>query len=196
MSSQGDPRGFVNGKLSKDYNALFQSPLEEQVISGPAIPRTFGSIRNTFQWKGISLSFNIIYRLGYYFQKNSLGYYSLFKYGKGDPEYAERWQKPGDEKLTNVPSLEYPVNLKRNSFYQQSDVNVLRADNIKLNDFRISYRPSSCFSKLSVENIELFAYVYNTNIMLWKANKLGLDPDFPSGLKTPVSISLGVKANF
>ena len=35
-------------------------------------------------------------------------------------EFAQRWQKPGDELKTNVPSVIYPANSLRDNFYDYS----------------------------------------------------------------------------
>jgi hypothetical protein len=54
-------------------------------------------------------------------------------------DYARRWQKPGDEQRTNVPSFTYPTDSSRDQFYNQSSVNVEKGDNIRLQDARLAY---------------------------------------------------------
>ncbi|MDQ2719434.1 MAG: hypothetical protein M3Z26_06675 [Bacteroidota bacterium] len=46
-----------------------------------------------------------------------------------------------------------------------------------------------------MNDFQLFLYLNNVGI-LWKANKLGIDPDYGMGLPAPRSISIGIKANF
>jgi TonB-linked SusC/RagA family outer membrane protein len=197
LDSAGNPQGYVDGKKSTDYNALFNLPISQQVIGGSALPHYFGSLRNNLSWKGFAFSFNITYRFDYYFRKPSLNYYLLFKYGEGNEEYAKRWQKPGDENITSVPSLIYPVKSKRDAFYQQSEINVLKADNIRINDIRLSYNFSPAIIKrLSLKNLQLYSYISNLNWLIWKANKDGIDPDFPTGLRIPPSFSFGLKTDF
>ena len=197
LDSTGNPLGYVNGKKSSDYYAIQNTPLVDQSIGGSAIPHFFGAFRNTVSCKNLSLSFNITYKLGYYFRKPSLNDYNLFYYGKGNPEYSKRWQKPGDEKITNVPALLYPVDNSRETFYQYADINVEKADNIRLSDIRLSYQlPFKALKRFSFQRFELFAYLSNLNLLIWKANKVGLDPEFPTGLKTPPSASFGITTNF
>lgn len=197
LDSSGNPQGYVNGKPSTDYDAIANTPLQEQAIGGAAVPRFFGSVINTFEWKGISVSANILYRLGYYFRRPSLNYFSLFKNGMGNAEYSKRWQQPGDELTTNVPALVYPVNSSRKNFYQYSDINVEKADHLRLTDVRVSYEfPSPVFRKSFVQHLQVYAYLSNLNVLLWKANKEGVDPEFPTRLKTPVSASFGIKTDF
>lgn len=197
LDSLGNPSGYVNGQKSINYTALFKTPIENQVISGSALPHYFGSFRNTFWWKHLSLSINITYKLGYYFRKPTLSSADLFNKGIGNIEYNNRWQKPGDENTTNVPSLLYPVNTQREQFYHYADINALRADHTRLNDIRLSWElPPRVLQNLHRERFEVFAYFSSLNILIWKANKAGIDPEYPSGLKAPMQMSFGIKTNF
>ncbi len=196
LNSSGNPVGYINGKKSTAYDSLTSQPLQNQSIDGSAVPHFFGSFRNSVSFKEFTLSANITFRLGYYFRRPSLSYYSLFYNLQGNPEYEQRWQHPGDELKTNVPSMIYPVDSYRDQFYNYADINVLNAGNIRLNDVRLGYTFSQLFKSRILKQPELFAYASNLNVLLWKANKAGIDPDFPTGLKTPISISFGLRTNF
>src|ERR1700759_134951 len=100
------------------------------VYNGPANPTIFGSIRNTISKGHFSLSLVISYKLNYYFRKPALSYYGLFNQWNGLGTFSQRWQKPGDERITNVPSLTYAPSSFRDQFYANSETNVDRADNI------------------------------------------------------------------
>jgi TonB-linked SusC/RagA family outer membrane protein len=183
----GDPQGYIDGHVSSDYNALTQTPIKDQVIHGPALPPVYGNLLNTFTWKGISLSANITYKLGYYFRRSTISYVSLFSSGTGHSDYLKRWRQPGDEKFTNVPSMIYPnPSSMRDYFYTNSEITVEKGDHIRLEDIRLSYR---------YRNYQVYAYMSNMNALIWKANKAGLDPDAPSGLRPPRIIALGVKVD-
>lgn len=183
----GDPQGYVDGHVSKDYQALSQRPITEQVIHGPALPPVSGNLLNTFTWKGISLSANITYKLGYYFRRNTISYTTLFASGTGHSDYLKRWRQPGDEQFTNVPSMIYPnPTSQRDDFYINSDINVEKGDHIRLVDLRLSYR---------YRKYQVYTYMTNLNALIWKANKAGLDPDAPSGLRQPRTIAFGVKVD-
>ncbi|MBB6498970.1 SusC/RagA family TonB-linked outer membrane protein [Pedobacter cryoconitis] len=191
----GDPMGYVNGQISKDYAAIAKNSIDQQVVHGSALPPVFGTFRNTFEWRNFSLAFNIIYKFGYYFRRPSLNYTDLFTMGKGNPEIDKRWQKTGDELITNVPSLIYPAIQLRDNFYNESEINVERADHIRLDDVFIGYnitpKPSQVF-----KSIQIYFYSNRLNLLIWKANKAGLDPDVLYNVKPPVSASIGVKVNF
>lgn len=183
----GDPQGYVDGHISKDYAALLKRPITEQVIHGPAIPPVFGNVLNTFAWKGITLSANITYKLGYYFRRSSISYGSLYSFGTGHSDYLKRWRQPGDERVTSVPSMIYPnPTFDRDEFYTNSDITVEKGDHIRLADIRLSYR---------IKNFQVYTYMSNLNVLIWKANKAGLDPDAPSGLRPVRTIALGVKVD-
>nr|WP_294795568.1 SusC/RagA family TonB-linked outer membrane protein [uncultured Mucilaginibacter sp.] len=191
----GDPQGYVNGQVSKDYFAIAQNPIDQQVVSGSALPPVFGNLRNTIEWKKFSLAFNINYRFGYYFRKPVTNYSTLITYGTGYNDYEGRWQKPGDERLTNTPSFNYPSDSQRDLFYQYSSVNVEKADNVKLSEIYLSYDFSPKRKIPGVKSLQFYLFANQLNIILWKANKAGLDPDVLYSIKPPASFSAGIKAN-
>jgi hypothetical protein len=197
LDGAGNPMGYVNGKLSTSYDSIMGNPLSDQIISGSAVPTCFGSFRNSISWKNFSFSFNITCRLGYYFVKPTLSYFYLFYDGKAPADFSKRWQQPGDELKTNVPAMSYPLNSLSDNFYQYADVNVIPGDHIRLNDARIGYEaPSRLLKKLRFQRLEAFCYVNNLNMLIWKKNKAGIDPEFVTGLKTPISVSFGINTNF
>jgi len=192
----GDPMGYVNGQPSKDYQAISKNPVQQQVVSGPALPPLFGTFRNTLDWHHFSLAVSITYKLGYYFRRPTLNYTTLFTYGTGYSEYDQRWMKPGDEKFTNVPSLIYPANALRDNFYHYAAINVERADNIKLNDVYLAYDFVPRNPVMGLKSVQFYGYASQLNLLLWKANKSGIDPDILYGVKSPLTFSVGLKANF
>jgi hypothetical protein len=196
----GDPMGYLNGKPSKDYvSILSATDLSTLVYHGSATPRVFGSIRNTFSWKGVSLSCNITYKMAYYFKRRSFVNADLISLQPMavHADYAKRWQKPGDEKITDVPSLVYPSLLSgRDNMYQASEILVEKGDHIRLQDIQLSYDLNrQQVKKLPVQNIRFYVYASNLGI-LWKANDKGIDPDFVIGLPNPRTIAVGASIDF
>jgi TonB-linked SusC/RagA family outer membrane protein len=199
----GDPQGYANGKLSTDYATIIaNTTIDSLVFNGPARPTTFGSFRNTFSYKAFSLSFNIIYKFNYYFRRSSISYSGLFANGLGHKDFSQRWQKPGDELITNVPSMQYPpVDGNRETFYAYSQSLVDKGDHIRLQDISLSYDLDRAQWKSNpFEHLQLYCYLNNVGI-LWKANHDGLDPDVYSlasntALPLPRTIAFGIKANF
>ncbi|AEV96636.1 hypothetical protein A4D02_20925 [Niastella koreensis] len=195
----GNPRGYLANKISTDYNAILNDSINNQVFNGSAVPLVFGFLKNSFSWKRFTLSANINYRLDFYFRKPAISYSDLSNSWQGNADYAARWQKSGDEQFTSVPSFIYPLNQSRDKFYQYSAINVLRGDNIRLQDLRLQYDWGSRQKKTVVKNWQVFVYVNNLNAILWRKNNSNLDPDYTGGMGfiTPPAKSwtIGINAN-
>ncbi|MDR3714584.1 MAG: SusC/RagA family TonB-linked outer membrane protein [Puia sp.] len=193
--SDGDPRGWYQHQVSKDYASILQSAdFNDLLYKGSATPTIFGSFRNDFGWRHFSLSVNIVYEAGYYFRRTSIDYGSVFsQVSLGSPDFYKRWQQPGDEKTTNVPSMIYPDNTQRDAFYDYSEVLVEKGDNIRLRDIRLSYGlDRQKYKKLPFRSLVCYAYANNIGI-LWKANHAGLDPDYLLSYPRPRSLAIGIK---
>jgi hypothetical protein len=193
----GDPMGYdKEGKVSKDYISLNdpQSVSEVNYI-GSSRPTWFGGIRNTVAYKAWSVSFNITYKLGYYFMRESVDYSSLFNYNRYHEDYSKRWQQPGDEKKTSVPSAVYPVNSNRDYFYNSSDALVEPSDHVRFKDISLSYGlKNKKILSLPVQALDIYLYANNLGL-IWKATDTRLDPDNPSGgTLAPRTIAVGIKA--
>jgi TonB-linked SusC/RagA family outer membrane protein len=199
----GDPQGYLGKIVSKDYQSISLDSFQNQVYSGSSIPLYFGNILNSFSWKGFSLSFNIAFRFQYYLRKATVNYDIGFNSFSNTihEDYYNRWQKPGDEMYTTVPSLTYPSNPDRDRFYQYSEVNVVRGDNIRLQDVRIGF-PALDKNKnhwIPAKTIQFYFYPSNINVLLWKKNKSGLDPDYLANTFSqppPISWGVGININF
>ena len=191
--ANGNPRAYLNGQVSENYaDIVSKVGPGDLVFSGSALPVYFGSLGNSFAYHSLALSFNITYRFDYYFRRNSISYYSLFNNWSGYADFAQRWQKPGDEQFTQVPSMTYPADPNRDAVYGDSNATVLRGDNIRLKDIRLSYEfNKGNWHSLPFRDIQLYAYANNLGI-LWRANKLHLDPDY-GAIPPARTFSLGLK---
>lgn len=201
----GDPRVYLDGQPVKidgnDFDVvtrLNDSSIDNLHYFGSAVPVYYGSLRNTFNYGAFSVSANLLYKLGYYsFRKDVVQYSQLFgEFGNNQltgPEYTQRWKQPGDEKFTNVPSQVFnPGFDTRDVFYKLADINVFKADHIRLQEINLSYAFNK--PKWFIRNPRIYANVSNVGI-IWRANKLGVDPetfDYPQ----PRTYSLGFSANF
>ena len=194
----GDPQGYdANKNISKDYTALTSVKVDQLQYFGSALPQVFGSFNNSFSYKDFSLSVNIIYKLQYYFRRTSINYSALYASWAGHTDYLQRWQQPGDELKTNVPSMVYPVtNANRESFYQNAAALVEKGDHIRLQDIRLSYNLNNAAVKKVFHSAQLYLYANNLGI-LWRTNKQNIDPDYyNSGYPLPLTISAGCSLNF
>jgi len=195
-SNTGDAQGYIDGKISNDYNKIVQNTtLENIVYHGPSRPAYYGAIRNTISYKNLSVSANISFRLGYYFRRNSVNYSNVLLGMGGHGDFSKRWQNPGDEKFTQIPSLPEIRNLNQNNFYAYSEILVEKGDHFRLQDLKISYD----FSKENVRNLPFIhaqIFIYANNIgLIWTANKKNIDPDYQF-MPLPRTIALGLKIDF
>ena len=160
------------------------------------MPKYFGAIRNTISYKAFSLSFNLTYKLGYYFRRASVNYSDLFNFNRSaHGDYEQRWQQPGDELKTYVPALVYPANINSNIFYSRSEHLVEKGDHIRLQDVQFSYTLNKVIlNRLQLQRLQFYAYVNNIGL-LWKANKQNIDPDFPT-LPLSRTYAVGMRIDF
>lgn len=200
----GDPRFYMNGSVSKDYNAVMNTlTVDHLIYHGSAVPTVYGGVRNSFELGTISLSLNITYKLNYFIRQSSVNYSRLYSNWGGHQDYVIRWKKPGDESSTTVPSRpDLPLNFNRDAAYIYSEVLVEKGDHVRLQDLSLTYNlPKSVCRKISVQQLQFYSYFNNVGI-LWRANKRGTDPDvsnFPaivSNYPAPMTISIGFKTNF
>jgi hypothetical protein len=205
LDASGNPQGYDTlGKVSTNYSQILSyTKLKDMVYHGSANYTYFGTFMNNFTYKGIFLSVNVTYKGGYYFHVPSISYGSLFGgnmlgASPGSSDFSKRWQKAGDEKKTYVPSMPTLANAnsQRDNFYQYSSALVQKADNLRLRDISLSYELMSLRQarKLPFSSLQVNSYFLG-DILLWKANSMGIDPDYPN-MKPSRAITFGIRATF
>lgn len=199
--TNGSPMGIIKGNkvpfetVLGSTSSVPNTQPEDLVYFGNAMAPFFGNMLNTLSYKSISISFNIVYKFGYYFRRPSINYSTLLTNWGGHGDFTYRWKKPGDELLTNVPAI---PSVQNNSyeFYRYSEVLIERGDHIRLQDLRISYDLQPKNKRTSpISTITVFTYANNLGI-IWKENKAGLDPDFVDAVPNPKSIAFGLNIGF
>lgn len=195
----GQARGYLNGQPSSEYSKITTQlgidPAANLIYHGNALPPYFGALRNTLNYSDFEVSFNITYRFGYYFRRNSILYSSLYSSNWIQGDYYKRWQNPGDEIYTDVPVMTYPALNLADQYYKNSEVLVSKGDHIRLQDVRFAYTfGRNILNKLNAKNLQMFVIANNLGV-LWKANEVALDPDFPTS-KPVRSFTVGLKCIF
>lgn len=190
----GNPRGYLNGEISEDWrDILNNTTLDEFRMHGSARPLWFGSLRNDFKYKNIGVSVNIGFRFKYFFRKPNLDYSRVGTWHAIHSDYNKRWEQPGDELVTDVPSFLYPNVSQRNTFYNGAEIQVLKGDVIRLNDVRLSYKWENV---PYFKNMEVFGLMSNIGI-IWRANNEHLDPATPqNNIGLPRTVSFGLNVGF
>lgn len=144
----------------------------------------FGGFMNDFSFKNFRLGVQITYYAGHVFRNTVLQNYPSYsgvQYGAvaKDELVAERWRQAGDEATTNVPGL---ANISYNSLnrYQYADINVLSADNVRLQQVSLGYNvPSEYLQKTFIKSLS-FNFAARNLGLLWAKNDLGIDPQYLS----------------
>ena len=200
LDQNGDPRGFLNGELSTDYQKIRNSTVGETddnqaiVFVGSSVPQLFGNLINTFSYRNFELSLNLSFKADYYFSKQATTSGNFYLYGKAYSDFDRRWQSPGDENYTQVPRVKYPIDANRDAFYQESSLNVLKGDHIRVEYINLSWRNLWQLGSKKL-NTRMFLNASNLGLM-WKRNKEGLDPDFPGRLTPNPTYAIGLNVNF
>jgi len=200
LDAQGDPQGMLAGEVSKDYSAIRNSALNEGIAGGSIVfygsakPQIFGSLINTLGWKDWTASFNISFKADYYFRKPATSYYSLYNQGIAFPDFETRWQKNGDELKTTMPAMQYPIEDFRDALYLQSEINVLKADHLRLEYVSIAWNKEM---KMADRAMRVKFYGNASNLgLLWTSNRQGIDPEFPYSIAPPLTLSFGCQLTY
>lgn len=195
LDMNGNPQGIDPSKNepSTNYTTILPITVVGETVnySGPTAPQYFGNLLNTFRWKRLECSFNITGKFGYFFRQQMFSPFSGFA---AYPNLGNRWQVAGDENNTNIPSLLYPSNSSRNTFYEYSELFVLKGDHVRLQDVRLSYQLPVRIGKTVRTTANLYGYINNIGL-LWRANDEGIDPDYINGFPTPRTYAAGCTIN-
>lgn len=195
----GDPQIIIGGEVTKDYGtASSRLTMDDLVYNGPALPVSFGSVRNNIIMGDLALGFNISYKLGYYFRRTSISYSGLYNSGRGHEDYSQRWKQAGDEAFTQVPSAPVPgTTSSRDWVYLNSDQLVEKGDHIRFQDINLSYEFSSQkYRRLPFNSLKVYGYINNIGI-IWRANKYKIDPDYIyQSYPAARTYSIGVNVQF
>lgn len=193
----GLPVVYINGEESRDYRNYFQKYVPAQLLDvGVTVAPNFLHLQNQFRFKGFSLGAIVASRWGHVFRRSSMYPGSELVYpGPGyHRDYSDRWQKAGDEQFTIVPAAVDKVDLNLINTTKYSAALIEKADVIKLQQINIGYDlPNRWAAKAALVHCSLFANLNNVGV-LWRANKHGLDPDFPRvDYPAPFYFSIGLR---
>lgn len=192
LDAMGDPQiRLADGTVTKALNA---AKVTDMKFMGTYQPKWSGGFSNTISFKQFSLSANMIYNLGHVMRRDVNTFYTgnrLTPFGGSvssgniHSDFANRWKQAGDENITDIPVwVSTPATSTSRRFvnyYIFGSNNVVDASYVKLRDITLAYQiPALITNKLNVDRISLRLQM--GNIMLWKANKVGIDPEFHNAL--------------
>lgn len=199
--ANGYPLVVVDGELTSDFINYYNNlKVEDLLANAVRVPPYFGSLQNNFTFRGIELGFLITYKFGHHFRRNSIspGQEYVVNAPVYHMDYFKRWQKPGDEAITNVPAWADSYGaFQRDYLYKYSEILVTRGDHVRIQDATLSYTfERHNLRKLNLEQLRFFVYARNIGI-LWRANRNSIDPDYNNADYTmPRSMALGLQVTF
>lgn len=195
LNDKGEPMLYDKDDNKVVYYNLLNRPEDLKYMGGMS-PTTYGNFRNSFTYKDLTFAFNFIYQLGHYFRK-PVTTVSGSGYGLVRSNVSEMWEKKGDEATKTMPGVsglawyQYTID----DFYRNADINVLKGDNIRLDNVSLNYNlPESLTAKTPFKSLNV--KVQARNLWLWTANDEDIDPSSLSGMPMPKSIVFGIKASF
>jgi len=190
LDNMGDPQIYLaDGTKTKQYNI---AKVADLTYMGTFTPTFSGGLSNNFNYKGLNLMLNAVYSMGGLMRLPINTLYTgrltpSASFGTGNIRdlFFSRWQKPGDEAYTNIPSYvanQQTSNTRRNvSYYTSGDVNVVSSAYIKLRDITLSYDVNpKVLQFLKIMRASVFAQT--TNFLIWTANKANVDPEFGTSI--------------
>ncbi|TDS13961.1 SusC/RagA family TonB-linked outer membrane protein [Sphingobacterium paludis] len=168
-------------------------------INKSALPPVYGSIVNSFSYKGFDFGFVVTYSLGGYFYNGQ--YASLMSSGPANGANLHRdlfgaWKNPGDQ--TDIPLMD----LNRTAQNNATSTRFLeKASYLNLSAITTSYTlPKSLTSQIGVQRARVFASA--ENLYFWSARK-GFNPigdiyrpSAASGYNHARTINFGINVGF
>lgn len=166
VKERDEDGNVINEYVTNDYNEAAAN----KEVHGSRIPDFYGSINNTFEYKGFDLSILLTYSVGGKIYDNV--YNGLFSTrNAGDNFHVDvtrRWQEPGD--ITDVPRLVYG-----NVNYATND-RLIDASYFSIKNISLGYNlPESIVEKVKLKACRF--YVSADNLALFTKLK-GMDPQY------------------
>lgn len=197
-AANGDPLWYTDSSM-KATTSVYPAA-NTRVIVGNSLPKYFGSITNTFTYKGLSLEVQLYYNLGNFLYDSWGSFYLGSGFGGTYNKVArqlDRWTTPGQK--TDVPKYVYGGN---KSFQSASTFYLVNGDYIRIRNIQLGYSvPKSVLNKLKISNA--FFYARGANLFTWVKDKnMPFDPEQGTGAATnltvfiPKTTTLGLNLTF
>lgn len=191
---------FINEEGKQSSAVYMQSDsIRNLQFEGPVDPKFTGGLNNTFTYKAFSLNIFVTYQAG-----NVIRLYPVFKnnYSEWDAapkEFYDRWLMPGDQKLSNIPSImDYaqfvttdatPSNYPYNN-YNYSTERVTKGDFVRLKSVSLTYQLSpELLSRTNFFKSVAVTFAAINPWLIYADKKLeGQDPEFfnAGGVAQPI----------
>lgn len=190
---------FGNEKGDTSSAVYLQSDQTDFLIyEGPVDPTIVGGFTNTFNYRNLSLGFHISFQAG-----NKIRLNPVFRDDYSDldalpNDFKNRWVLPGDEKLTNIPSIADAYNafeLNNGNAYPYNNYNytttrVVDGSFVRLKSITLQYAVPARILQGSPFKTVSANLVGNNLLLLYSDKDLhGQDPEFfnAGGVALPIN---------
>ncbi|MEP1488010.1 MAG: SusC/RagA family TonB-linked outer membrane protein [Algibacter sp.] len=174
---------------------------------GPTEPTFFGGFNNTFTYKNIGLNVGFAYRGGNKIRLDDVYQQTYDDYSSLPGDLINRWSLPGDENITNIPSILSEIasqgldnqGLNPYELYNKSDVRVADGDYVRLKNIKLSYRlPQSFLKRTWLKSATASLSAHNLWLIYSDDRLNGIDPEFfqSGGVSLPLTRSYTFTLNF
>lgn len=171
---------LADGTVTNNRNS---AQAKDMVFAGSFQPKWNGGLGNTFRYKNFRLSANMVYNMGNVMRLDRNLIFGGMLHRNVSVDFLKRWQKKGDENFTDIPPFVGngdAINGLGNVDYFLNGVNnIVDASFVKLRDVTLYYdMPRSVLNSVRLKTQNITFRVQVSNIMLWKANKFNVDPEY------------------
>ncbi|WP_170283934.1 SusC/RagA family TonB-linked outer membrane protein [Flagellimonas olearia] len=200
LSNDGHPQIYDHeGNVYSSEDSEVDPQIEWLSYAGSTAPKYFGSVINTFRYKGLRLNTIFTYKFGHVMRLPTV-------YVRGSDlvlaEVDNRWRQPGDENRTDIPRM-YDVAQQpfiRSQFSKANDHRTKSASFVRLNNVNLIYDfPKGILGK-EIQSLQLQAQA--TNVALWTRNDRNIDPEAINlrygdlSLPSPSIYTFGIRVGF
>jgi len=199
-----------NGEVSSD---VYIQDLSTAYLKyeGPVDPPLTGGLNNTVIYKNFTANIFLTgqagnkIRLNPLFKGSSNSRYAFSDLDAMPKEFNDRWEMPGDEKITNIPAI---PDLLRNQYlagtypyttYNFSNQRVAKGDFVRLKSVSLAYRfPAASIKRLGMSNASIQVSAINPWLIYSDKKLKGQDPEFfnSGGVAQPIQKQFTVALKF
>ena len=199
LDANGAPQ-FLNeqGKLI-DFKTYINST-DALVKNGSLVPRYYGSWINNLNYRNFSLRTLVTFKAGHVFRysKNNVSYIPVGGSPNGNvpADFNDRWQKPGDEKYTDIPALPSSADKSATGYLYYRDAGKFagNASHIRLSQVNLGYSlDRKWLSRFGINDLQIVLQA--DNLAVWSFNKWKVDPESAFIPMTP-AYTLNVSISF
>ncbi|WP_158655272.1 SusC/RagA family TonB-linked outer membrane protein [Flavivirga eckloniae] len=196
LDRNGAPQFVTNDGRILDARAFIDDS-EDLIEEASVIPKYYGSWINNFEYKNLYLRTLTSFKAGHIFRFGNTYIPSARALSNVPADFANRWQNPGDENITNIPA--FPEDESNSSLlgyqqYQFSDELVDTAAHIRLSQVSLGYNfKEAILNKLGMSTLSIGLQA--DNIAVWNFNKWDVDPE-SSFIPRRATYTFNISASF